>query len=82
MLTDLETQGSRRLCNTIEGMHVPTQYLKAYTQTAAASPQLLNLFIQPPQCQTSRRFMVSTGIPTYGSNGTGGVSGEFMVEMS
>jgi hypothetical protein len=32
----------------------------------------LSLSSNHPQCQTSRRFTVSTGIQTYGSNGTGG----------
>jgi hypothetical protein len=52
-------------------------------KTAAGSPQHHNPFVQPPQCKTSRRSMVSTGIQTYGLNGTGGISGGlFMVEMS
>lgn len=38
-------------------------------RTAASQPQQLNLSTQPPQCQTSRLSMVSTGIRTYGSNG-------------
>jgi hypothetical protein len=55
------------------GMSAPTSTLQARSEQAAAgSPQQHNPFVLPPQCQTSRRFMDSTDIQTYGSSGTGG----------
>jgi hypothetical protein len=80
MLTDLETKPGGRVAYVIPSKKdVPTQYRDSTCRPAVGSPQL-SLLIQPPQCQTSRRFMVSTGIQTYGSNGTGGVSRSFVVE--
>lgn len=70
------TLGSATYVILTKAIDVPNPvYLKGLAQTAAGSPQLLSLFVRPPLCQISRRSMVSTGIQTYGSNGTGGVSG-------